>query len=270
MALWLIRGGGRGDAFLADACEYGLAILGFSPVPDLTGVSDKTQLHDQIAAAYPERSKGTITRWTTEIGSFLWSIAPNDIVIMPYANGNRFWIGVVEQGRYRYRADLPIKGKHTRPVRWTGNIEREDLPDGIWPKLQDQITVKFIDKDADFETLVSSKTPMHSTHDEVWEGERRQVEQMILSRSQAVVNRVWERNFRDNNNIGRCEACGFRHAERRMFDVHHLNPIAVGGARRTRETDLAVLCPRCHRWAHLKAGFVPFTIAEIIAQLGFQ
>ncbi len=51
----------------------------------------------------------------------------------------------------------------------------------------------------------------------------------------------------------KCEACGFTDKERSMFDAHHLSPLVLG-QRDSLVSDLAVLCPTCHRWAHSKAG----------------
>ena len=48
-----------------------------------------------------------------------------------------------------------------------------------------------------------------------------------------------------------CEACDFSDALDAMFDAHHLNPLCTG-QRETRVDDLAVICPRCHRWVHWK------------------
>ena len=51
----------------------------------------------------------------------------------------------------------------------------------------------------------------------------------------------------------KCEACRFRDKERSMLDAHHLSPLVLG-ERESLVSDLAVLCPTCHRWAHAKAG----------------
>lgn len=37
---------------------------------------------------------------------------------------------------------------------------------------------------------------------------------------------------------------------RSLLDVHHKNPLALGGARWTELSDLTLLCPTCHRFAH--------------------
>lgn len=48
-----------------------------------------------------------------------------------------------------------------------------------------------------------------------------------------------------------CEACGYGPPailRRRVLQVHHVVPVAQGGT--TTVTNLAVLCPTCHRIAH--------------------
>jgi predicted HNH restriction endonuclease len=49
-----------------------------------------------------------------------------------------------------------------------------------------------------------------------------------------------------------------------MFDAHHLQPLAAG-IRESRVDDLVVLCPTCHRWAHVKAEdkLSPITVQAV-------
>ncbi|WP_417481295.1 HNH endonuclease [Maricaulis sp.] len=65
-----------------------------------------------------------------------------------------------------------------------------------------------------------------------------------------------------------CEACNFSDEEKGMFDAHHLYPIAAG-ERVTRVDDLAILCPRCHRWAHHKSEdpLTPLPINQIASAI---
>jgi predicted HNH restriction endonuclease len=48
----------------------------------------------------------------------------------------------------------------------------------------------------------------------------------------------------------KCTACDFVPKVSGQLDIHHLNPVSVGGERLTQLTDLAVLCANCHRLAH--------------------
>jgi 5-methylcytosine-specific restriction endonuclease McrA len=60
-----------------------------------------------------------------------------------------------------------------------------------------------------------------------------------------------------------CEACGFVFADlygtlgESYCEVHHLRPLAKGGARRTRLQDLTILCSNCHRMIHRTSPMWP-------------
>ena len=67
-----------------------------------------------------------------------------------------------------------------------------------------------------------------------------------------------------------CEDCGYRpindtrvpkNYSRRMLEVHHIEQLATG-KRITRLRDLAVLCPLCHRRAHVRAKADATTASE--------
>jgi hypothetical protein len=51
----------------------------------------------------------------------------------------------------------------------------------------------------------------------------------------------------------KCEACGFRRSFRgkKVIDLHHVRPLAGGKWRRPSAETVLVLCPNCHRTAHL-------------------
>lgn len=79
---------------------------------------------------------------------------------------------------------------------------------------------------------------------------------------------VKARNRAKNGGVLCCEACGFSDASDGMFDAHHLQPLAAG-VRESRADDLAVLCPTCHRWAHVKAPDLlsPLTVSDVAKAL---
>jgi 5-methylcytosine-specific restriction protein A len=58
----------------------------------------------------------------------------------------------------------------------------------------------------------------------------------------------------------KCMGCEFLPKTSNQLDVHHKDPIA-DGVRKTKITDLAVLCANCHRLAHSRKP--PLTIEEI-------
>lgn len=85
-----------------------------------------------------------------------------------------------------------------------------------------------------------------------------------VERKGKLVRRAKALNRAANGEVLVCEACRFSDPSASMFDAHHVHPLAAG-IRETRVDDLAVLCPRCHRWAHYKAAdkLSPLSVEEV-------
>lgn len=92
-----------------------------------------------------------------------------------------------------------------------------------------------------------------------------------IERDPNLKREVKTRNRTKNGGLLCCEACGFSDTLDGMFDAHHLQPLAAG-VRESRADDLVVLCPTCHRWAHVKAPDLlsPLSVSEIAKALGRQ
>jgi predicted HNH restriction endonuclease len=80
-----------------------------------------------------------------------------------------------------------------------------------------------------------------------------------LKRDAKALNRA------KNSGVIVCEACKFSDPLDSMFDAHHLQPLAAG-KRESRVDDLVVLCPTCHRCAHMKADdkLSPLSIQDVV------
>ncbi|WP_374469940.1 HNH endonuclease [Phenylobacterium sp.] len=100
------------------------------------------------------------------------------------------------------------------------------------------------------------------------EGKRRYKLAQDVERSSQVSREAKRLNKERNGGVLVCEACNFADADSRLFDAHHLIPIAVG-ERETHVGHLAVLCPRCHRWAHAKgpAVYEPLPVTTVRADM---
>ena len=111
-----------------------------------------------------------------------------------------------------------------------------------------------------FETVHYEETYEPTTK----EGREKWNTQKGVERNRRLANKVMDRNRAQHGGWITCEACGFQDRKRSMFDAHHLEPLACG-ERDSEPSDLAVLCPTCHRWAHAKAGdrLHPLPVAEI-------
>lgn len=92
-----------------------------------------------------------------------------------------------------------------------------------------------------------------------------------IERDTRLKREVKAQNRAKNGGALRCEACGFSDTLDGMFDAHHLQPLAAG-VRESRTDDLVVLCPTCHRWAHVKASDLlsPLTVSEVAKALGSE
>lgn len=60
-----------------------------------------------------------------------------------------------------------------------------------------------------------------------------------------------------------CEECGLEDSNRSFFEIHHIVPREFGGT--NEEDNLIILCPNCHRRAHLEIGkrIGPFSFKKI-------
>lgn len=85
------------------------------------------------------------------------------------------------------------------------------------------------------------------------EGKRIAREVRVVERSSELAReaRKWNRELNGGSLV--CEGCSFSDEMDGMFDVHHVVPLMVG-VRATTLSDLAVLCPLCHRWVHRKGN----------------
>jgi len=97
------------------------------------------------------------------------------------------------------------------------------------------------------------------------EGEATWQMQRKLERSSSTSKAALVKNAEAHGGVHVCEACGFQHSDRAMFDAHHPHPL-LAGPRKTRASDLIVLCPVCHRRAHRSPNrMLPYDLMELRA-----
>jgi hypothetical protein len=106
-----------------------------------------------------------------------------------------------------------------------------------------------------FAPKISSTTPEGKS---IWILSRKR------ERSHEVRKEALKLNKSANYGVYSCAACRVSNTNSRLFDVHHINPIAVG-ERSTSLNDVIVLCPNCHRWCHAMADdkLFPVPVTEI-------
>lgn len=133
----------------------------------------------------------------------------------------------------------------------------DDLVSNLWEKLADLPIERRIDvksppgfRDPKKVVLIGSRYPYVDYTSE--EGKRIWVESQKVERDSRLMKEAKKRNRSLNAGLIVCEACGYSDELAGMFDAHHLYPLSLG-IRETRLDDLAILCPSCHRYSHVKA-----------------
>jgi hypothetical protein len=97
------------------------------------------------------------------------------------------------------------------------------------------------------------------------EGEATWQMQRKVERNSRIAKAALAKNAEMHGGVHVCEACGFQHSDRAMFDAHHPHPIAAG-PRMTQAYSLIVLCPLCHRRAHRSTNrMLPYKLEELLA-----
>lgn len=96
------------------------------------------------------------------------------------------------------------------------------------------------------------------------EGGRIYREVQLFERDSSLAKEARKQNRAKNGGTLVCEGCDFSDDLDGIFDVHHLVPLMLG-VRETTMSDLAVLCPTCHRWAHRKGRSLidPLSLREL-------
>lgn len=95
------------------------------------------------------------------------------------------------------------------------------------------------------------------------EGDKKWTCQLRVERDDRLVEAALAKNLCAETELYVCEACNFRHRDRAMFDVHHMKPL-MAGPRRTKVSELLVLCPLCHRRAHQSGNrLLPYQLDDL-------
>lgn len=148
-------------------------------------------------------------------------------------------------------------------------VRPEEKIEALWKSLRGH-KVSLVDlpplpnfREPDSVTLVGSFLPKKVSKEE---GRRIYREVQLFERNNALAKEARRQNRAANGGALVCSGCTFTDDLDGLFDVHHLVPMMLG-MRETTLSDLAVLCPTCHRWAHKKGRSVidPLSLGELRA-----
>ena len=147
-----------------------------------------------------------------------------------------------------------------------GIVRREPATSTLWHALSDRpITLVALPQSVNIlddgkprlvTTAVTEKTEVGSD-----EGKRIWARQRSIERDRGLVKEAKHLNLQSYGAYT-CEACLFSQTLPGMFDAHHPNPLATG-IRTTLAEHLVILCPTCHRRAHIHDRLRPYTLLQL-------
>jgi restriction system protein len=144
MTVWMVRAGKDG-AQEEMALAEGLAVIGWSELPDLSPITTRAALREALSAAYPEEKAKTLSNWESQIWPLRDTIQDGDLVVLPLKTRADIAIGRVT-GPYAYRTDLPKGPYHTRPVDWLKELPRNAFDQDLLYSLGAFMTVCRIER----------------------------------------------------------------------------------------------------------------------------
>lgn len=121
MAVWVVRGGERGERD-ARMLDLSVTAVGWEWLEDLGSMS-KEALAALLRDAWPDAKGGAIGAYAGQLWAFVNKIQPGDVLVLPLKYQAYMAIGKVTSP-YKYRTDLEEDMRHTHDVEWIKN----DLP----------------------------------------------------------------------------------------------------------------------------------------------
>jgi restriction system protein len=116
MALWLVRAGKYGEQ--QDAClNNNIVTIGWNDLPDLTSISDWTNLKELYRKTYPDEKEGTVKNRAGQVFAFAHKIKEGDLVVLPIKGEPFISIGEVKN-KYQFTKKYGNDVRHAIPVEW--------------------------------------------------------------------------------------------------------------------------------------------------------
>jgi restriction system protein len=122
MALWVLKGGSRGE-FEARMLENSVLAIGWFRMTDLSNLRDREDFEKVYRTTYPDASDGRVAIHVGQLYAFVRTAKVGDLVVVPLKTRSAIAIGEIT-GDYQYREDLGPDLRHTRSVQFRAT----DLP----------------------------------------------------------------------------------------------------------------------------------------------
>jgi len=118
----MVRGGDKG-IHEQRMLDNNFISIGWSELPDLSGITQKEELQRLYKDTYPEAKENRMKNHVNQIWQFISKIQKEDMVAVPLKAQSAIAVGKVS-GEYQYVTDQGIDLRHKRSVEWI----KTDIP----------------------------------------------------------------------------------------------------------------------------------------------
>jgi restriction system protein len=122
---WMVRAG-AGGRLADDFRRLNVVAIGFAGKRDLTQAAHRHQIRELVSAAYPGAKPGFIPIATGTLHKFRSVMKVGDAVVTYDPSRRKYLVGEIA-GDYAFRPELIPDHEQTRPVRWKGEVSRDEL-----------------------------------------------------------------------------------------------------------------------------------------------
>ena len=122
---WMIRAG-EGGRLADDYRKSNVVAMTYGGNRDFTGCPSREVVRQAMEEAYPNAKPAGIANGTANLYKFVSVAKPGDAVISYDPLRRTYLVGEIT-GDYAYRPGLVPGHDHIRPVKWQGEVSRDDL-----------------------------------------------------------------------------------------------------------------------------------------------
>lgn len=147
---------------------------------------------------------------------------------------------------------------HIKDIEQIGNLKLD-----LWNRFAKYLTASN-DESRYVNEAIFNELELSEPETSAIEGRLLLASHFIRERNKEIVKRRKKNAIKNNTLI--CEVCDFSFIQKynvNFIECHHIEPIGNGRVRDTREEDLALVCPNCHRMLHRKFDSRYLSIIEL-------
>lgn len=186
--MWMVRAG-EGGYLIDEFSNSNLVAISWEELGDLSQTETLEQIRDLYEHSFADDSVSRIGNAVAMIYKFRSAIAINDYVISYDSYEREYHLGEVT-GSYKFDLELIEKYPHLRPVKWLGQVSRDDLSVTARNSLGSVLTVFQVNEDVTSEILSifrgnHTRSPIEDAEDE--KAELDQIKEDTVSRAHELI-----------------------------------------------------------------------------------